>query len=169
MVATNETPVDAGPPTIPTLQPRPSVPTGFRPACGASGKLNINGTNTYQFVMINPVGRVDPSGHVTGKDVLTWMTATYHEVPGGGEWVDAAGIISRTHRPWIYKTAQNPAIHDMDRCPAKGTKNDPYYHGLMNMAQGQPLTTAEHDALQRWLNTVYPFWDVFWMHVFNRL
>ncbi len=127
----------------------------------------INGANTYQFVMSNPVGGVDPSGRVTGKDVLTWMTATYHEVPGGGEWVDAAGIISRTLRPWIYKTAQNRAIHDMDRCPAKGTKDDPYYHGLMNMAQGQPLTTTEHDALQRRLNTAYPFWDVFWMHVFD--
>ncbi len=44
-------------------QPHPSVPTGFRAVDGTSGfglsqnALNINGANTYQFVMSNPVGR----------------------------------------------------------------------------------------------------------------
>ena len=41
-------------------QPRPPVLAGFRPVSGASGKLNINGANTYQFGMSNPVGRMDP-------------------------------------------------------------------------------------------------------------
>ena len=46
-------------------QPRPPASAGFRPVNGASGKLNINGANTYQFVMSNPVGEVDPSGLAT--------------------------------------------------------------------------------------------------------
>ena len=34
----------------------------FRPASGASGRLNINGANTYQFVMSNPAGNMDVWG-----------------------------------------------------------------------------------------------------------
>ena len=40
-------------------QPQPPTSAKFRPVSGASGKLNINCTNTYQFVMTNPVGSVD--------------------------------------------------------------------------------------------------------------
>ena len=49
--------------------PRPGASAGFRGAdaehnCGElrSPPLNINGANTYQFVMSNPVGNVDPEG-----------------------------------------------------------------------------------------------------------
>ncbi len=76
MVATNETPLDAGATNYPGAfaQPRlwaaeacPGRAGRFRRvddfncASVALPRLNINGTDTYQFVVGNPVGRVDPS------------------------------------------------------------------------------------------------------------
>ncbi len=43
-------------------QPRPPASAKCRPASGASSRLYINGANTYQFVMSNPVGRLGRSG-----------------------------------------------------------------------------------------------------------
>ena len=64
------------------------VGTGFHGAdaehnCGEhrSLPLNINGANTYQFVMSNPVGNVDPSG----------LSAIYDEMMGGSSPPGPAG------------------------------------------------------------------------------
>jgi hypothetical protein len=64
MVATNETLLDARTTNHPVAaaQPRPPASAKCRPASGASSRLYINGANTYQFVMSNPVGAVDPTG-----------------------------------------------------------------------------------------------------------
>ena len=66
-------------------QPRPPVSAGFRPVSGASGKLNVNGANTYQFVMINPVRAVDPWG--TGPFMMQQFVLTEAEAePSGGRF-----------------------------------------------------------------------------------
>ena len=77
-------------------QPRPSASAGFRLVNGAGRRLNINGANTYQFVMSNPVGNMDPSGFYfgAGSDPIivgrgTWMKANPPDVrlaPGHTEW-----------------------------------------------------------------------------------
>jgi hypothetical protein len=52
-------------------QPRPSASAKFREVDPTQGfglspnALNINGANTYQFVMGNPAGNMDPSGRAT--------------------------------------------------------------------------------------------------------
>ena len=51
----------------------------------------INGANTYQFVMSNPVGRVDPSGYevlTTGDGDLPGMDPWQQMIPGGGNGGD---------------------------------------------------------------------------------
>ena len=74
--------------------PRPGASAGFRGAdaehnCGEhrSLPLNINGANTYQFVMSNPVGNVDPLGQSWyNPQSWGWVQATE------GAVADAVGI-----------------------------------------------------------------------------
>ena len=107
-----------------------------------------NGANTYQFVVSNPVGNVDPTGLMTDSQFIKWLNDTYHEVPGGGEFVDATGLVPPGVKAWIYTQAEDRAIKDQGMCPPKDFLTDPIYNALMNMAQGQPLTAAEHAAVQ---------------------
>jgi RHS repeat-associated protein len=110
----------------------------------------INGANTYQFVDSSPVGSVDPEGEVTGREVLEWVKNTYHQLVPGGEFVDATGAVPDAILLWLHTQADDRAIHDYDngKCPM----DDPFYNALMNMSQGQPLTPAEHAAVQERLD-----------------
>jgi hypothetical protein len=78
-------------------QPRPSASAKFREVDPTRGfglspnVLDINGSNTYQFVMSNPVGRTDSTGPTDGGQVLNWPTDTYHEATPAGDFIDAIG------------------------------------------------------------------------------
>jgi hypothetical protein len=73
-----------------------AVGTGFRGAdaehnCGehSSSPFNINGANTYQFVMSNPVGNVDPEGLATVMvDPVTGASFNLSSSPGQGNCTD---------------------------------------------------------------------------------
>ena len=68
-------------------QPRPPASAKFRPADATSGlglspsELNINGANTYQFVMSNPVGAVDPWGIAWQGSANAAYYAQWHSNP----------------------------------------------------------------------------------------
>jgi hypothetical protein len=82
----------------------------------------------------------------------------------GGEFVDATGVVPGAVKAWLKTQAENRAIHDMGRSLKCNFMNDPIYNALMNMAQGQPLSPAEHAAIQQRLSRGEPrdFWSWFW-------
>ena len=104
------------------------------------------GINLYQYVEPSPVGKVDPSGELTIGAVIKWFIATYRQAVPGGEFVDATYAVPSIMRLWLNKEAANRMIYDLDHCIA--WEKDPLYKGLLNMSQGQPLTPAEHGAVQ---------------------
>jgi RHS repeat-associated protein len=90
----------------------------------------INGANTYQFVMSNPVGNVDPEGLMSGSQFIQWLNDTYHEAVPGGEFVDATGLVPDGVKAWLYTQAENRLIKDQGMCPPKNPFTDPIYNAL---------------------------------------
>jgi hypothetical protein len=86
-------------------QPRPPASTGFRPVNATSGfgsppnAPNPNSTNTYQFVMCNPVGYADPLG--------TYVIALTSpgETDGYGH---AAVLVGNSGSGWTYYSKNAP-------------------------------------------------------------
>ncbi|MGC8553633.1 MAG: RHS repeat-associated core domain-containing protein [Phycisphaerae bacterium] len=124
----------------------------------------INGANTYQFVDSSPAGLVDPSGRWALWNPLSWpiwhdifhstpVRAAKHAVKyavPGGEMCDAAGVLPGIAKALIAKDAINRLLFDDAHLINPST--DPLYNGLTNWSQGAPLTPAQHDAVQQWLN-----------------
>jgi hypothetical protein len=116
--------------------------------------LNINGANTYQFVMSNPVDRTAPTGLTDATQILNWLTVTYHKAPPGGDFIDAIGTTPGIMSGWLAADAQQVAIWDRSRCPPIDFFNDPLYEPLRTLAPSGPLTPAEYGAVQNWLTVV---------------
>ena len=134
------------------------VGTGFRGVdakhnCGEhrSPPLNIDGANTYQFVMSNPVGNVDPWGLSTACQVQTWFEDSYHQFVPGGEFADAVGALPSVLRIWVASKAQKIAANETGQCPTNGP--GPLYNGMAYMLNGNAMSPQEHQAVQNWLNT----------------
>ena len=114
----------------------------------------INGANTYQFVMSNPVGKVDPWGLWHWYNPWTWnwswlpwvpkvVVDTAKQVPPGGEFCGAvealgnlpkAGGLANFREEYDYSHNINP-------------DTDPLYTGLRKLSEGLPLTIQEHNAI----------------------
>ena len=122
----------------------------------------INGADTYQFVLSNPVGKVDPEGLWNWSDVLPWnwnwswlpwvpkvAVETAKQVPPGGEFCGAAEALAPLANPAIFanKRQEYDLTHGID------FTNDPLYKGLDAIASGTPwqnLPTSEQQAVQNW-------------------
>jgi RHS repeat-associated protein len=119
----------------------------------------INGANTYQFVMSNPVVNVDPWGLWSLWNIFSWPI--WHSVPanaakeaaghavGGGEFCGAAEALRPLAKPGIFANARlsYDLTHGID------FTEDPLYQGLYAIAGGTPwqyLSPAEQQAVQNW-------------------
>ncbi len=111
----------------------------------------INGANTYQFVVSNPVGNVDPWGLSTAGQVQTWFEDSYHQIVPGGEFADAVGALPSVLRIWVASKAQKIAANETGQCPTNGP--GPLYNGMAYMLNGNAMSPQEHQAVQNWLNT----------------
>ena len=114
----------------------------------------INGANTYQFVMSNPVNGLDPMGLWHWYNPWTWnwswlpwvpkvVVDTAKQVPPGGEFCGAvealgnlpkAGGLANFREEYDYSHNINP-------------DTDPLYTGLRKLSEGLPLTIQEHNAI----------------------
>ena len=119
----------------------------------------INGADTYQFVLSNPVGNADPEGLWNWSDVLPWNwnwswlpwvgkalpKAAQYMVPGSEFCAGAQALGNLPKAGGLANLRmQYDLLHGIDY-----TK-DPLYTGLMKVSTGQTLTPAEKQAL---LNT----------------
>ena len=109
----------------------------------------INGANTYQFVMSNPVGNVDPSGLWVWWNPFTWpiwSSAPAQAVPyvvPGSEVLEGAAALSN-----LPKAAGLANLREQtDMCNNVNPQKDPLYTGLRKLSNGQPLTPQEHQAV----------------------
>ncbi len=151
--------------------------TGFRGAdverkCTEhrSPPLTINGANTYQFVMSDPVDGTDPLGLWHWYEPWTWpiwhstpakvAVDTAKHVPPGGEFCEALGTLYGISKSDIARDAHHQLYHDLNNPNARyygNPLNDPLYNGLSLWAGGDTgnMTPQEHQAVQNWINSHY--------------
>jgi RHS repeat-associated protein len=133
----------------------------------------INGANTYQFVMGNPVVNVDPMGLWSWSELwpgnwnwswLPWVPKvavdTAKQVPPGGEFCEALGTLYGISKSDIARDAHQQLNHDLNNPNARyygNPLNDPLYNGLCLWAGGDTgnMTPQEHQAVQNWINSHY--------------
>ena len=130
----------------------------------------INGANTYQFVMSNPVGNLDPLGLWNWWNLFSWpiwhsapakvAVDTAKHVPPGGEFCEALATLYGISKGMIARDAHQRLSYDLYNpdSPYFGNPvNDPLYNGLSLWAGGDTanLTPQEHQAIQSWINSHY--------------
>ncbi len=130
----------------------------------------INGANTYQFVMSNPVNGTDPLGLWHWYEPWTWpiwhstpakvAVDTAKHVPPGGEFCEALGTLYGISKSDIARDAHHQLYHDLNNPNARyygNPLNDPLYNGLSLWAGGDTgnMTPQEHQAVQNWINSHY--------------
>ena len=129
----------------------------------------INGADTYQFVLSNPVNRVDPWGLWHWYNPWTWNWSwlpwvpkvavdTAKEVTPGGEFCGAVEASAPLAKAGIFANTR----HYYDQTHNINSATDPLYQGLNAIASGTPwqdLPPAEQQAVQNWSqNAAKSFW-----------
>ncbi len=110
----------------------------------------INGANTYQFVMSNPVGNVDPWGLSAGETTNKIGGAVLTPVLPGSELLESVGALPF----WLRWKLEDdvPTRFECDQTRGVCEIKDLFYMGLYNWQQGYHLTGPEHLAVQDWIN-----------------
>lgn len=124
----------------------------------------INGANTYQFVMSDPVGGVDPSGLWHWYEPWTWpmwhstpvkaAVDTAREVPPGGEFCEAAegsyNALSAVLRNKLNEDIRRRSDYDQNQGIAQN--NDQVYTALDNFREGRQLTPLQQGIVNLWVS-----------------
>ena len=141
--------------------------TGFRGAdverkCTEhrSPPLTINGANTYQFVMSDPVDGTDPLGLWHWYEPWTWpiwhstpakvAVDTAKHVPPGGEFCEGVEALGKLAHVGVFVHARLR----YDEYNGINPLTDPLYEALSNINSGRSLTTlppAEQEAVHDWV------------------
>ena len=130
----------------------------------------INGANTYQFVMSNPVGNVDPSGCKAITNAGNAVTGAAKYAVPGGEFLEGVKALPWFLRFMLQQDAQSRYNQDTQSCPPRDPWKDPLYTGLFKWSEGDPVanfTPQEHQAVQNWLNQngQMGFWSWLWHEI----
>ena len=137
---------------------------GYNPALGRWIQRDplqyINGANTYQFVMSNPVNGTDPLGLWHWYEPWTWpiwhstpakvAVDTAKHVPPGGEFCEGVEALGKLAHVGVFVHARLR----YDEYNGINPLTDPLYEALSNINSGRSLTTlppAEQEAVHDWV------------------
>jgi RHS repeat-associated protein len=123
----------------------------------------IDGANTYQFVMGNPIDRLDPSGMWSWSELWPWNWPIFHSTPvraakhaakyvvPGGEFCGLARALPAMSEQAIEAAELHQEMWDMEHKPRNYNPavSDPLYMGLdlMRTKQLGRMTARERAAV----------------------
>ena len=145
-------------------QPHPPASAGSRPAGATSGfalspnALNLNGANTYQFVMSNPVGLADPGGVAGQGSANAVYYAEWHSNPylSGlpGSYVVATPGGYDQHAPALPPTSwrqrlENAVMKSMEKPQRQSEEPHPKMHCFDGGATTRAVPSLEEKLAGR--------------------